>query len=47
MGFQSPDATYLILLDKHGAVRWLHTGAFGEDAYKDLSSHVSALLREP
>ena len=47
VGFQSPDAAYLILLDKHGAVRWLHGGAFDEDAFKDLSTHVSALLREP
>lgn len=47
MGFQSPDAAYLVLLDKHGAVRWRHSGAFDEDAYKDLSVHVSALLREP
>ena len=47
VGFQSPDAAYLILLDKHGAVRWRHTGAFDEDAFKDLSAQVSALLREP
>jgi hypothetical protein len=47
MGFQSPDAAYLVLLDKHGAVQWRHSGAFDEDAYKDLSVHVSALLPEP
>jgi len=46
IGFQLPDAAYLVLLDKHGAVRWRHNGAFDEDAYKDLSGHVSALLRE-
>jgi hypothetical protein len=46
VGFQSPDAAYLVLLDKHGIVRWRHAGPFDEDAYKDLSAHVSALLRE-
>lgn len=47
VGFQSPDAAYLVLLDKHGSVRWRHAGAFDEDAYKDLSAEVTALLREP
>jgi hypothetical protein len=47
VGFQSPDAAYLVLLDKRGAVRWRHSGTFDEEAYKDLSSHVYALLREP
>jgi hypothetical protein len=47
MGYQSPDAAYLVLLDKHGAVRWQHSGAFDEEAYKDLHSQVSGLLREP
>ena len=47
MGYQSPDAAYLVLLDKRGAVRWRYSGAFDEDAYKDLSVQVAALLREP
>jgi len=47
LGFQSPDAAYLILLDRHGAVRWRHSGAFDEDAYKDLSRQMAELLREP
>ncbi|MDE3200026.1 MAG: hypothetical protein KGN79_03810 [Acidobacteriota bacterium] len=47
VGFQSPDAAYLVLLDKHGSVRWRHAGAFDEGAFKDLSAHVTALLREP
>jgi len=47
MGYQSPDAAYLVLIDKHGAVRWRHSGAFDEEAYKDLSVRVTALLREP
>ncbi|MGA2170986.1 MAG: hypothetical protein ABSG62_22605 [Terracidiphilus sp.] len=47
MGYQSPDAAYLVLLDKHGAVRWRNSGAFDEKAYQDLHAQVSALLREP
>jgi hypothetical protein len=47
MGYQSPDAAYLVLLDKHGAVRWRHSGAFDEKAYRDLYAQASALLREP
>ena len=47
MGYQSPDAAYLVLLDKHGAVRWRHSGAFDEKAYRDLYTQVSALLQEP
>lgn len=46
VGYQLPDAAYLILLDKHGAVRWRHSGAFDEKAYRDLCVQVSALLRE-
>jgi hypothetical protein len=47
MGFKSPDAAYLILLDKHGVVRWRHDGPFDEGASKDLAVLVSALIREP
>jgi len=47
LGYQSPDAAYLVLLDRHGAVRWRHSGAFDEKAYSDLNAQVSALLREP
>lgn len=47
MGYASPDAAYLVLLDKRGVVRWHHSGAFDEEAYKDLHSQVSGLLREP
>jgi hypothetical protein len=45
LGFQSPDAAYLILLDQRGLVRWRHGGQFGEEAYRELSIHVAALLR--
>jgi len=47
VGYQSPDAAYLVLLDKHGVVRWRHSGALDDEAYKDLSTHMAALLREP
>ncbi len=47
MGYQSPDAAYLVLLDKRGTVRWRHSGAFDEKAYRDFYAQVSALLREP
>jgi hypothetical protein len=47
VGYQSQDAAYLVLIDKHGAVRWRHSGAFDESAYKDLHAQVSGLLREP
>jgi hypothetical protein len=47
MGYQSLDAAYLLLLDKHGVVCWSHSGAFDEEAYKNLHAQVSGLLREP
>ena len=47
VGYTSPDAAYLVLLDKHGAVRWIRSGAFDEKAYRDLFAKVPALLREP
>ena len=43
LGFQSPDAAYLILLDQRGIVRWLHKGTFDEETYKSLSAQVAAL----
>jgi len=46
VGYESPDAAYLVLIDRRGGVRWRHIGAFDEEAYKDLSSHVTALLRD-
>jgi hypothetical protein len=47
VGYASPDAAYLVLLDKYGAVRWRHSGTFNEEAYKELSVLVDTLLREP
>jgi len=47
MGYSSPDAAYLVLLDKHGVVRWRYSGTFDEGAYKDLHAQVSGLLHEP
>jgi hypothetical protein len=46
LGFQSPDAAYLILLDQRGVLRWRHSGKFREEAYKELTIHVAALLRD-
>ena len=45
LGFQSPDAAYLVLLDQRGVVRWRHSGAFDEEAYNGLSIQAAALLR--
>jgi len=47
LGFKSPDAAYLVLLDQRGVVRWRHSGVFDEQAYQGLSIQVRALLREP
>jgi hypothetical protein len=47
LGFKLPDAAYLILLDRHGVVRWRHSGMFDEESYKGLSLQVSALLGQP
>jgi len=47
VGYGAPDAAYLVLIDRHGAVRWRNSGVFDEKAYQDLHAHVSALLREP
>jgi hypothetical protein len=43
LGYKSPDAAYLILLDQHGVVRWRYTGKFNEEAYKALSQQVIEL----
>ena len=44
VGFQSPDAAYLILLDQRGIVRSLHGGPFEEKAYGALAANVAALI---
>jgi hypothetical protein len=46
LGFQSPNAAYLILIDQRGVVRWRLSGAFDEQAYAALSLQVNALLAE-
>src|SRR5579871_269991 len=43
LGFKSPDAAYLILLDQRGIIRWRHNGAFDEGSYKSLSEQVTML----
>ena len=47
LGFQAPDAAYLILLDQRGVVRWRRSGMFDEEAYNTLSKSVSELLGGP
>jgi len=44
LGFQSPNAAYLVLLDQRGTVRWLYRGQFDDKAYAMLSREVAALL---
>ena len=43
LGYRSPDAAYLILLDQRGMVRWRYSGEFDEEAYKALSQQVIEL----
>jgi len=45
LGFQSPNAAYLILLDERGGVRWLYRGQFDAEAYATLSRQVGAMLK--
>jgi hypothetical protein len=45
LGFQSPDAAYLLLVDQRGVVRWRHQGEFDEKAYADMAAEVAALLK--
>jgi hypothetical protein len=44
LGFQSPNAAYLLLVDQRGVVRWRHQGEFDEKAYGDMSIELAALL---
>ena len=46
LGFGTPDAAYLVLIDRKGIVRWLHGGMFDETAYRTLSVRMAALLEE-
>jgi len=46
LGFQAPDAAYLVLLDQRGLVRWRYKGAFDEESYKSLSGQVTALTAD-
>jgi len=45
LGFQSPDAAYMLLVDQRGVVRWRHSGQFDEKAYYEMSIRVAALLK--
>ena len=44
LGFHSPDAAYLLLLDPRGVVRWRYSGPLDEEAFATLSRQVAALL---
>ena len=44
LGYQAPDAAYLILLDPAGNVLWRYTGGFDEEAYRNLASVVNKQL---
>ena len=46
MGFQSQNAAYLVLIDRHGIIRWRHSGGFDEEGYKELSAQMARLLQE-
>lgn len=43
LGYQVPDAAYLILLDPQGIVRWRYSGTFDEETYKWLAQQVREL----
>jgi hypothetical protein len=43
LGFQSPNAAYLVLLDRQGIVRWRHNGPLDEEAFAVLSNWTAAL----
>jgi len=47
VAFKTPDAAYLILLDKDGSVRWRHSGAFTEADYQRLTAAMKPLLPSP
>jgi hypothetical protein len=38
-------AAYLVLLDRDGMVRWIHSGMFDESAFTRLKSEVDQLLK--
>jgi hypothetical protein len=45
LGYKEPDAAYLVLVDRDGIVRWLHTGNLEESAFAELSRRVRELLK--
>ncbi len=42
--YEEEDAAYLILLDTHGVIRWLHAGPYDESRFNEMAAEVSALL---
>ena len=45
LGFQSPNAAYLLLVDQRGVVRWRHSGQFDQEAYDQMASQVADLMK--
>ena len=43
VGFSEPDDAYLILIDRQGTIRWLHSGPFDESAFAQLAEVVRSL----
>jgi hypothetical protein len=46
LGYKEQDAAYLVLIDRDGMVRWLHTGGFDESAFVTLSNLVRVLAKK-
>jgi hypothetical protein len=44
VGFMRPDDAYLILIDRKGVVRWLHSGPFNEEEFARLVSAATELV---
>jgi hypothetical protein len=48
VGYKAPNAAYLVLLDKEGNIRWMHSAgileAVEEPAYQALSTMVNSLI---
>jgi len=43
VGFRQPDDAYLILIDRQGVIRWLHSGPFDSTRYADLAAAARLL----
>ena len=43
VGYKQPKDAYLILIDRQGTIRWLHTGPFNEARFADLLATAKRL----